>query len=24
MVNENLDDQSKIIENIKTFYNWSE
>ena len=24
MVNENLDDQSKIIDNIKKFYNWSE
>jgi len=23
-VNENLDDQSKIIEYIKKFYNWSE
>jgi hypothetical protein len=24
MVNENLDDQSKIIDNIRKFYNWSE
>ena len=24
MVNENLDDQSKIIDNIRNFYNWSE
>ena len=24
MVNENLDDQTKIIDNIKKFYNWSE
>jgi hypothetical protein len=24
MVNENLDDQAKIIENIRKFYNWSE
>jgi hypothetical protein len=24
MVNENLDDQSKIIDNIKTFFHWSE
>jgi hypothetical protein len=24
MVNENLEDQSKIIDNIKKFYNWSE
>jgi hypothetical protein len=24
MVNENLDDQKKIIDNIKKFYNWSE
>jgi len=24
MVNENLDDQKKIIDNIKNFYNWSE
>jgi broad-specificity NMP kinase len=24
MVNENLDDQAKIIDNIRNFYNWSE
>jgi len=24
MVNENLDDQTKILEYIKKFYNWSE
>jgi predicted sugar kinase len=24
MVNENLDDQSKIIDHIRKFYNWSE
>jgi hypothetical protein len=24
MVNENLDDQAKIIDHIRKFYNWSE